>query len=71
MRPLMEISFKLATKPAVKGTVTVVSWVSIASITTHAQNWYGILCALLVGIISVIIGAYQMPPLCASTTRSS
>ena len=64
----MEIHFKLATKPAVKGTIAVVSCVSIAYIPTHAQNWYGTSCALLIGIISVVIGTYQMPPLRASCT---
>ncbi len=62
----MEIRFELATKPAVKGTIAVVSCVSIAYVATHAQNWYGTSWALLIGIINVIIGTYQMPPLCAS-----
>jgi hypothetical protein len=62
----MEIRFKLATKPAVKGTITVVSCVSIAYVATLAQNWYGTSCALFIGIISVIIETYQTPPLCAS-----
>jgi hypothetical protein len=64
----MEICFKLATKPAVKGTIAIVSCVSIAYIATHAQNWYGTSCALLIGIISVVIGTYQTPLLCASCT---
>ena len=67
----MEICFELATEPAVKGTLAVVSCVSIAYVATHAQNWYGRSCALLIGIISAIIGTYQMPPLCASSTCSS
>jgi hypothetical protein len=62
----MEICFKLATKPAVKGTIAVVSCMSIAYVATHAQNWYGTSCALLIGIISVVVGTYQMPPLCTS-----
>jgi hypothetical protein len=62
----MEIRFKLATKPAVKGTIAVVSCVSIAYVATHAQNWCGTSCTLLIGSISVIIGTYQTPPLCAS-----
>jgi hypothetical protein len=57
----MEIHFELAAKQAVKGTIMVVSCVSIAYVATHAQNWYGTSCALLIGIISVVIGTYQMP----------
>ncbi len=68
MHPHMEIRFKLATKPAVKGTLVVVSCVSIAYVATHTQNWYGTSCTLLIGIISVVIGTYQMPPLRASST---
>jgi hypothetical protein len=64
----MEKRFKHATKPAVKGTIAVVSCVSIAYIATHAQIWYGTSCALLIGIISVVTGTYQMPPLRASCT---
>jgi hypothetical protein len=64
----MEIRFKLATKPAVKGTITVFSCISIAYVATHMQNCYGTSCALLIIIISVVIGTYQMPPLCASRT---
>jgi hypothetical protein len=68
MHPHMEIRFELATKPAVKGTIAVVSCVFIAYIATHAQNWYRTSCALVIGIISVIIGTYQTSPLCASCT---
>ena len=64
----MEICFKLATKSAVKGTISLVSCISIAYVATHAQNWYGTSCALLIGIISVVIGIYQMLPHCASHT---
>jgi hypothetical protein len=71
MHPLMDICFKLATKPAFKGTIAVVSCMSMAYIAIHAQNWYRTSCTLLIGIISVIIGTYQTPPLCASTTHSS
>jgi hypothetical protein len=64
----MEIRFEFATKPAVKGTIAIVSCVSIAYVATHTQNWHGISCALLIGIISVVIGTHQMPPLCTSCT---
>ncbi len=64
----MEIRFELATEPAVNGTITVVSCVFIAYVVTYAQNWYGTSCALLIGIISVVIGIYQMPLLHASRT---
>jgi hypothetical protein len=64
----MEIRFKSATKPAVKGTITVVSCMSVAYIATHTRNWYGTSCALLISIISEVIKTYQMPPLCASQT---
>ncbi len=62
MHPHMEISFKLATKPAVKGTIAVVSCVSVAYVATYVQNWYGTSCALLISIISVVIGTYQSFP---------
>ncbi len=54
----------------VKGTITVVSCASIAYFATHAQNWYGTSCAYLIGIVSIIIGTYQMPPLCATAPSS-
>ncbi len=66
--PHMEICFKLATKPAVKGTIAVVSCVSIAYIAAHAKSRYRTSCALLIGIISVVIRTYQTPPHCASCT---
>jgi hypothetical protein len=68
MHPHIKIRFKLATKPAVKGTIAIVNCVSIAYVATHAQNCYRTSCALFIGIISVVIGTYQMPPLCASCT---
>jgi hypothetical protein len=65
----MEIHFELlATEPAVKGTIAMVSCMSIAYVATHVQNWYRTSCALLIGIISVVIGTYQMPLLHASHT---
>jgi hypothetical protein len=64
----MEIRFKLATEPSVKSTITVVSCMSIVYVATHVQNWYRTSCALLIGIISVVIRTYQMPPLHASRT---
>ncbi len=62
MHPLMEIHFELGTEPVVKGTIAIISCVSIAYIATHAQNWYRTSCVLLIGIISVIIGNFQMLP---------
>jgi hypothetical protein len=50
----MEISFELATEPAIKGTIAMVSCVFIAYVATHTQNGYGTSCALLIGIISVV-----------------
>ncbi len=55
----MEICFELTTNPAVKGTIAIISCVSIANIATHAQNWYGTSCAFLIGIICIVIGTYQ------------
>jgi hypothetical protein len=64
----MELKFELATKPAVKATITVVACTSIAYVTTHAQNWFGVIAVLIIGVISVIIGTYKTPPLCAVKT---
>jgi hypothetical protein len=61
----MELKFKLATEPVVKATITVVACTSIAYVTTHAQNWFGVIAALIIGVISVIIGTYKTPPFCA------
>ena len=60
----MEICFELATEPAVKGTIAVVSYVSIAYVATHTKTPYRFASALLIGIIGVIIGTYKTPPLC-------
>jgi hypothetical protein len=62
----MEIRFDLANIPAVKGTIVIVSCVSSAYNATHAQKWQGTSCPFLAGIISVIIGTYQTPPLCTT-----
>ncbi len=59
----MEIKFKLATEPAVKGTITVVACVSIAYIATHAETPYGCGSAFLIGAIGIVIGTYKTPPL--------
>jgi hypothetical protein len=64
----MKICFELATKPAVKGTIAMVKCVFIAYVAPHVQNKYRKSCALLIGIISVVIGTYQTPLLCASCT---
>jgi hypothetical protein len=63
----MEIKFKLATEPAVKGTIAVVACVSIAYIATHAEAPYGFGPSFLIGIIGVIIGTYKTSPLHAPT----
>ena len=60
----MEICFKLATEPALKGTTAVVSYKSIAYVATHTETPYGFASALLIGVIGVIIGTHKMPLLC-------
>ncbi len=60
----MELKFKLAADPAVKATIAVVACTSIAYVTTHAQNWFGVIAALIIGVIGVIISTYKTPPLC-------
>jgi hypothetical protein len=62
----MELKFKLATEPAIKATIAVVACISIAQMTTHAQNWFEVIATLIIGAISVIIGTYKTPPLRAS-----
>jgi hypothetical protein len=59
----MEIRFELATEPAVKGTIAVVSCISIAHVATHTKTPYRFASAFLIGIIGVIIGTYKTPPL--------
>jgi hypothetical protein len=59
----MELMFKGATEPAVKATIAVVACTSIVNMTTYAQNWFGVITALIIGVISVIIGTYKTPPL--------
>jgi hypothetical protein len=61
----MELKFKLTTEPAVKATIAAVACTSIVYMTTHAQNWFGVIAALIIGVIGVIIGIYKTPPLCA------
>jgi hypothetical protein len=59
----MELKFELATEPTVKATIPVLACTSIAYVATHAQNWFGVITALIIGVISVIIGTYKAPPL--------
>jgi hypothetical protein len=61
----MELKFKLATEPAIKATIAVVACTSIAYVITHAQNWFGVIATLIIGVISVIIGICKTPPLSA------
>jgi hypothetical protein len=61
----MELKFDLATEPAVKATIAIVACTSIAYITTHAPNWFGVITTLIIGVICVFIGTYKTPPLCA------
>jgi hypothetical protein len=65
----MDLKFKLATEPAVKATIAVVTCTFIAYVTTHSQNWFGVIANLIIRVISVTIGTYKTPPLCA--TKSS
>jgi hypothetical protein len=51
----MELKFKLATEPAVKATIADVAQTSILYVTTHAQNWFGVIATLLIGVISAVI----------------
>jgi hypothetical protein len=59
----MELKFELATEPAIKATIAVVACTSIVYVATHAQNWFGVIAALIIGVISVIIGTYKASPL--------
>ncbi len=59
----MELKCELARELAVKATIAVVACTSIAYVTTHAQNWFGVIAALIIRVISVIIGTYKAPPL--------
>jgi hypothetical protein len=61
-----ELKFKLATKSAVKAAIAVVACISIAYVTTHSQNWFGVITSLIIGVIGVIIGTCKTPPLCTS-----
>jgi hypothetical protein len=59
----MEIKFELATEPAIKGTIAVVTCISIAYIATHAKTPSGFASSFQIGTISIIIGTYKTPPL--------
>jgi hypothetical protein len=59
----MEIKFKLATEPAIKGTIAFVDCISIAYIATHVEIPYGFASSFLIGTIGIIIGTYKTPPL--------
>jgi hypothetical protein len=52
----MELKFDLATEPAIKATIVIIAYISIAYVTTHTQNWFGVIATLIIGVISVIIG---------------
>jgi hypothetical protein len=65
----MELKFDLATEPAVKATIAVDTSTSIVYVTTHAQNWFGVIATLIIGVISVVISTCKTPPLC--TVKSS
>jgi hypothetical protein len=61
----MEIKFELASELAIKGTIAIVACVAIAYIATHAKTPSGFASSFLIGTISIIIGTYKTPPLCA------
>jgi hypothetical protein len=58
----VDLKFYLATEPAIKATIAIVACTSIAYVTTHAQNWFGVIAALIIGVISVVIVTYKTPP---------
>ncbi len=58
----MELKFDLATEPAVKATIATVACTSIAYVTTHTQNWFGVIAALIISVISLVISTYKTPP---------
>ncbi len=60
----MELKFDLATESAVKATIAIIACTSIAYVITHVQNWFGVITALIIGVISVVIGTYKTPPHC-------
>jgi hypothetical protein len=56
----MELTVDLATDPAVKATIATVACTSIAYMTNHAQNWFGVIVAIIIRVISVVIGTYKI-----------
>jgi hypothetical protein len=59
----MEIQFELATEPAVKGTIAVVTCVSIAYAATYTETPFNFASSFLIGTIGIYISTYKMPPL--------
>ena len=65
----MELKFELDTEPAVKVTIAVVACCTITHMSTHMQNWYGIMSSIIIGVLGVVIRRYKTPPIC--TPKSS
>jgi hypothetical protein len=56
--------FKLATELAVKALIALVACISIAYMATRANSYIGLLCAVIIGLIAVVLGTSKTPPLC-------
>ncbi len=59
----MEIRFKLATEPADKGLIALVARISIAYMVTRSNSYIGLMCAVMIGLIAVVLKTSKTLPL--------
>jgi hypothetical protein len=60
----MDIRFKIATEPAVKALIALVTSIFIAYTVTCTGLYIRLVGCTIIGIIAVVIGTYKTPPLC-------
>ena len=59
----MEMCFELATEPAVKAQIALVTCTLIAYTITHTSSYIRLVGTAIIGLIAVVIGTYKTPPL--------